>query len=85
MGPGFLRVEGSLSHSDTPHSVGLLWTSDQPTQRTLPDNTQHSQERDFHDSGGTLNRHSRKRTAANPGFRPRSKGDVFECNATNII
>ena len=25
----FLINEASLSHSDTPHSVGLLWTSDQ--------------------------------------------------------
>ena len=29
-GAGFLRVEASLSHSDSPHSVGLLWTSEQP-------------------------------------------------------
>jgi hypothetical protein len=27
-GPGTLIVEASRSHSDTPHSVGLLWTSD---------------------------------------------------------
>jgi hypothetical protein len=25
-----LIIEASRSHSDTPHSVGLLWTSDQP-------------------------------------------------------
>ena len=29
MGQGLLIFEGSRSHSDTPHSVGLLWTSDQ--------------------------------------------------------
>ena len=29
IGPGFLHVEGSLSHSDTPHSVELRWRSDQ--------------------------------------------------------
>jgi len=29
-GPRTLTVESSRSHSDTPHSVGLLWTSDQP-------------------------------------------------------
>jgi len=29
MGQGFLIVEASRSHSDTPHSVGHLWTSDQ--------------------------------------------------------
>ena len=27
---GLLITEASRSHSDTPHSVGLLWTSDQP-------------------------------------------------------
>jgi len=25
-----LSIEASRSHSDTPHSLGLLWTSDQP-------------------------------------------------------
>jgi hypothetical protein len=28
-GQNFLSIEASLSHSDTPHSVGLLRTSDQ--------------------------------------------------------
>ena len=28
---GFLVVEVSRSHTDTAHSVGLLWTSDRPT------------------------------------------------------
>jgi len=27
---GLLIIEASQLHSDTPHSVGLLWTSDQP-------------------------------------------------------
>jgi hypothetical protein len=27
---GILIIEVSRSHSDTPHSVGLLWTNDQP-------------------------------------------------------
>jgi hypothetical protein len=29
-----LIIEASRSHSDTPHSVGLLWTSDQPNAET---------------------------------------------------
>ena len=29
-----LIVEGSPSHSDTPHSVGLFWTSDQVVAET---------------------------------------------------
>jgi hypothetical protein len=40
-GQGLLSVEDSLSHSDTPHSVGVTI----PTQRPLPENTQHSHER----------------------------------------
>ena len=30
VGQGLLIIEASRLHSDTPHSVGLLWTSDQP-------------------------------------------------------
>jgi len=35
-------MEASRPRSDTPHSVGLLWTSDQPDAETLPDNKQRS-------------------------------------------
>jgi hypothetical protein len=34
VGQGRLIIEASRSHSDTPHSVGLLWTSDQPDAET---------------------------------------------------
>jgi len=34
MGQGFLRIEVSRPHSDTPHSEGLLWTSDQTDAET---------------------------------------------------
>ena len=33
-GQGLLIVEDSWSYSDTPQSVGLLWTSDQPDAET---------------------------------------------------
>jgi len=29
-GKDLLNIEASRPHSDAPHSVGLLWTSDQP-------------------------------------------------------
>jgi len=29
-GHGLLSIMATLSHSDKPHSVGLLWTGDQP-------------------------------------------------------
>jgi hypothetical protein len=41
----FLRYRG---HNDTPHSVGLFGQGISPSQRALPDNTQHSQEKDIH-------------------------------------
>jgi hypothetical protein len=34
VGQDLLLVEVSRSHSDTPHSLGLLWTSDQPVAET---------------------------------------------------
>jgi hypothetical protein len=42
VGQGLLIIKASRSHSDTPHSVRLLWTRDQPWAQTS-DNTQHSQ------------------------------------------
>jgi len=35
VGQGLLTVEDSRSHSDTPQSVGLRWTSDQPDAETF--------------------------------------------------
>jgi len=34
VGQGLRIIETSRSHSDTPHSVGLLWISDQPHAET---------------------------------------------------
>jgi hypothetical protein len=34
VGQGLLIMEASRSHSDTPQSVGLLWTSDRPNAET---------------------------------------------------
>jgi hypothetical protein len=34
VGQGLLVIEASRSHPDTPHSVELLWTSDQPDAET---------------------------------------------------
>ena len=41
-----LITQASGLHSDTPHLVGLLWTSDQPDVETST--WQHSQETDIH-------------------------------------
>jgi len=34
VGLGLFIVEARLSHPDTPHSVGLRWTSDQSDEKT---------------------------------------------------
>jgi hypothetical protein len=34
VGQGLLIIEASRLNSDTPHLVGLLWTSDQPDVET---------------------------------------------------
>jgi hypothetical protein len=34
VGQDLIIIEASQSHSDTTHSVGLLWTSDQPDVQT---------------------------------------------------
>jgi len=66
-----LLCEVPRSHSETPHQVGPLWTSDWTVIETLPDNTQHSKESDIHVQGGTRTRIPIKRAAAQPYLRPR--------------
>jgi len=67
-------VEASRSQSHTPHSVELLWTSDQLDAETS-DNTQHSQQIDIHALGGIGTGNPSKRAAANPRLRPRGDWD----------
>ena len=51
VGVSLVIVEASRSHSDTPHSVILLWTSDRPVaENSTRQNSQHLQETDI--SGG---------------------------------
>ena len=38
VGKGLLIIESSWLHSDTPSSIGLLWTCDQPDAENLPHN-----------------------------------------------
>ena len=61
-----LIIEAARPHSDTPHSLGLLWTSDQPDAEPLPDKKQHCRETHIHEPGGIQTRNPSKRAAANP-------------------
>jgi len=69
-GQNHLITEGSRPHSDTLHSVGLVWTSNWPTQRPLHDNTQHSQERNIHFLRGIQTHNPSNQMAADPRLRP---------------
>ena len=57
---------------DTPHTLGLLWTRDQPD--TWP-HTQHSQQTDIHAPGGIRTHNPSKRPAVDPCLRPRCHWD----------
>jgi hypothetical protein len=74
VGQEVLIVVASRLHSDTPHSVGLLWTSDRPIAETY-DNTQHSQVTDVHSPGGIWTRDRSKRAVADTSHRLRGDWD----------
>jgi hypothetical protein len=55
MGQGLFIIEASLSYSDTPQLVELLWRGISPSQRTLPT---------------THNTYNRKPSMSLGGFKP---------------
>jgi len=71
VGQGLRTLEASRSPSDTPHSIWLLYTSDQP-------DTQHLQQTDTHVPAGIRNRNPIKREPADPRLRPRGHWDRQE-------
>jgi len=70
-----LISEASRSDSDTPHSVGTLWTSDQPVAETST--LQHTTiKRDKHLCPGWIRTHNpTKRAAADPRLKLRGRWD----------
>jgi hypothetical protein len=75
-GLGRLSSRGfTITHFlDTPQSVGLLWTKDQPVAETST--WQHSQETDIHALGGIRTHNPSKQAAVDPRFRPRGQWDL---------
>ena len=70
VGQGLLIIDDSQSHSDTPQSVGLLWTSDQPVAETST--WQHTTLiTDIHAICRIRTRNPSKWAAAHPRLRPR--------------
>ena len=71
---------------DTPHSVGLPVRVISPTQRTLPDSTQHSKQTDINALRGIRTHNPSKRVAADLRLRPRSHWDwLFVTFLLNIL
>ena len=80
-GQGFLIIEVSRSHSDTPHWVGLLWTIDQSDEQTST-----GQYSTFttviHARCGIRIRNPSRRSAADEGLWPRGHWDrLLKCIA----
>jgi len=67
-GYGLLIFEFS-DHTQTHHSSGQVISS---SQRPLPDNAQHSQERDIDTPGGIQTHNPSERAAADRRLRPRA-------------
>jgi len=66
-------LHNHTQHSDTPHSVGLLWTSDQPDAETS--SWQHTS--NIHDLGRIRTHDLSKRAVVDPRLRPRGHWDHF--------
>jgi len=85
---GFLIIEASRSHSDTPYSVGLLWTSDQADAETS--NSQHTilaKKTDIHVPDGIRIGNSSKQAAEDPRLTRRghwNRQSVF-CGTSNSV
>ena len=68
-GPGSPYYRG-LMITDTPHSIGLLWTSDQPDAQTST-RQQTTLTTDIHAPGGIRTHNPNKQAAADPHLRQR--------------
>ena len=76
-GQGRLAGEVSRSHSETSHSVGLLWTSDHPDAETSTCQHTTLARTVFHAVGGIQTRNPSKLAAADPHFTPRCHWDIY--------
>jgi hypothetical protein len=86
LGQDLLIHEVSRSHTTTHHS---RWDSPgrviSSSQKTLTDNTQHSQQKNIHASGG-IRTHLSTGAAAHPHLRPRGhKPSITKAKFSNLI
>jgi hypothetical protein len=75
VGQGLLIFEDSLPHSDIPHTVGFLWTSNRLSAEisTWQHTTTHNRHHPY--TGGIQTHNPSKRAAADPRLRPRGHWD----------
>ena len=66
-----LQCHTQTHHTRYDSSGGVI----SPSQRTLPDNTQHLQETDIPSTGGIRTRNPSKRKVADPRLKPRGRRD----------
>jgi len=67
VGLDFHIFEISISHSDTPQSVGLLWSSDQPiAESSIPDYTNKTRKRQTSMPGRNSNPQSQEASGCRP-------------------
>ena len=66
VGQDLFIIEASPSHTNTPHSVGLLWTSDQPDAETYTSQHTTLPRDNIRAPGGIRTRNPSKRGAADP-------------------
>ena len=84
LGHSLFVIEVSRSHSDTSHSVGLLWTSDQPDAE--PSTWQHiTLTKDRHTCSGIWTLDPSKRAAADPCLLPRNRWDGHEKSYPSVL
>ena len=86
VGHGLLIYEVSRSHTTTHHSrydsSGRVIS---PSQRPLPDNTQHSQQTDINAAGGIRTHNLSSRAAADLRLRPRGHWDRPHVHIAKVI
>ena len=77
-GHGLVMLEASKSHTRTHHSrQESSRRVISPSQRPLPDNTQHPQQTDIHTPGRTRNHNLSWHEAADLRLRPRGHWDLL--------
>jgi hypothetical protein len=88
VGQGLIIIEALRSHSDTPHSVTVLWKSDRPVPINSTVNTQQSQATVFNTSGGIRTGNPSKPALYHAGHWCRHKryiGNFFKITSNSLL